>query len=110
MSKNKIRYIHYFVSVLITLSPILIDWQISIVINSLVYLQVFVLGKCILTIIEHGRDSEAYFLDEEYAKLGIRFSKTQRKILVILQYTGLIVATLIIQVVLGIAPLVHLIN
>jgi|SRR3989338_10702557 len=80
-----IQIIHFIIIVLVYCSPFLADWNIILIFIFIYYVQLYILGECILTKIQFGKDPEdASFYSYIFTKLG--FTANRKKVKIIVDY------------------------
>ena len=100
-----IFWVHFLLVVMIYLSPFLFKWGIIVLFTVLYYLQLLIVGECVLTKIQFN-DKDITFYNYYLNKIGLRISR--KKMSVILTFiipVIILLITIIWQVTLKKTPL-----
>ncbi|HVY01754.1 MAG TPA: hypothetical protein VHA12_03245 [Candidatus Nanoarchaeia archaeon] len=63
---------HLFIHIAAYILPFIISWKIILAITLILYLQLIFVGKCVLTIAQHGKEHNISYLYPYYVKLGLK--------------------------------------
>lgn len=101
-----IFWLHLALIIAVYLSPILFPWKTIVFFTGLYYVQLFLLGACILSLVEFRSGSNPSFFHYYLGKMGFRLSRqTVRLFVDFVVPTVIIAISLLLQIKLRYDPL-----